>query len=160
LISAGVFGYPLREAIRIASEEIKEFLKINEMDVYLVVYHPDKIRLSQLKEDPVEQYLNSHEMFSMHDNLDFVTLSKEDKKSLSKKKKNDFNEVVKFENKLVQLQEHVSNSQESFAKLLFRKIDERGFKDSEVYKKKLIWIEDYFQRLEAMKSINLANLLQ
>lgn len=38
LISAGAYGYPREEAIRIASEEIVSFLESREMTVYLVFY--------------------------------------------------------------------------------------------------------------------------
>lgn len=38
LISAGVYGYPKREAFRIAAEEIDEFLKSYEADVYVVLF--------------------------------------------------------------------------------------------------------------------------
>ena len=38
LISAGVFGYPKREALRVAADTIREFLKEHDMTVYLVVF--------------------------------------------------------------------------------------------------------------------------
>ena len=38
LISAGVYGYPKRDAFRIAAEEIDEFLKSYEADVYIVLF--------------------------------------------------------------------------------------------------------------------------
>lgn len=38
LISAGVYGYPKREAYRIAAEETDRFLKTDDVDVYIVLY--------------------------------------------------------------------------------------------------------------------------
>ena len=38
LISAGVYGYPKKEALLIAIEEAKLFLQDNEMQVYIVVF--------------------------------------------------------------------------------------------------------------------------
>lgn len=38
LISAGIYGYPLQDAIRVAATAIQDFLRENEMDVYLVLY--------------------------------------------------------------------------------------------------------------------------
>lgn len=38
LISAGVYGYPKRDAFRIAAEEIDEFLKGYKADVYVVLF--------------------------------------------------------------------------------------------------------------------------
>jgi len=39
LISAGVYGYPLNEAITVAVTECREFLKISDMDVFIVLYN-------------------------------------------------------------------------------------------------------------------------
>ncbi|MDU3153365.1 MAG: macro domain-containing protein [Anaerococcus hydrogenalis] len=41
LISAGIYGYPEKEAFFIAKNTIDEFLKENEMDVYLSTYKKD-----------------------------------------------------------------------------------------------------------------------
>ncbi|MDR1741228.1 MAG: macro domain-containing protein [Synergistaceae bacterium] len=38
LISAGIFGYPREEAMRVASEAITAFLAENDMTVYLVLF--------------------------------------------------------------------------------------------------------------------------
>lgn len=37
LISAGVYGYPKDQAIIVAIEEIRKFLEVNEMQVYLTI---------------------------------------------------------------------------------------------------------------------------
>ena len=38
LISSGVYGYPKREALSVAEEAIREFLRDNDMTVYMVIY--------------------------------------------------------------------------------------------------------------------------
>lgn len=45
LISAGIYGYPEKEAFFIAKNTIDEFLKKNEMDVYLSTYKKDILSL-------------------------------------------------------------------------------------------------------------------
>lgn len=45
LISAGIYGYPEKEAFFIAKNTIDEFLKENEMDVYLSTYGKDILSL-------------------------------------------------------------------------------------------------------------------
>ena len=39
LISAGVYGYPLNEAITVAVAECSEFLKTADLDVFIVLYN-------------------------------------------------------------------------------------------------------------------------
>ena len=38
LISSGIYGYPLEEAYKVAVDAIEKFLKIDDMDVYLVIF--------------------------------------------------------------------------------------------------------------------------
>lgn len=47
LISAGIFGYPKAEALRIAKEEIEAFLLKNQMDVKLVLFDAELIALAE-----------------------------------------------------------------------------------------------------------------
>lgn len=46
LISAGVYGYPKRDAIRIAIEESKKFLEQNEMLIHIVNYDESSYKLA------------------------------------------------------------------------------------------------------------------
>jgi len=48
LISSGIFGYPKKEALKVASSVIEDFLKENEMDVYLAIV--DKTSFAIAKE--------------------------------------------------------------------------------------------------------------
>ncbi|NLP37756.1 MAG: macro domain-containing protein [Firmicutes bacterium] len=43
LISAGIYGYPLDEAIKVAAMTINDFLRDEEMDVYLVLFDRDAV---------------------------------------------------------------------------------------------------------------------
>ena len=45
LISAGVYGYPKDQALKIAEEEIRAFLDDHEMDVTLVIFSKDSFRM-------------------------------------------------------------------------------------------------------------------
>ena len=47
LISAGVYGYPKKEAIRIAAEEIKKFIEKNDMEVTLVLFDEETYKMAQ-----------------------------------------------------------------------------------------------------------------
>ena len=43
LISAGVFGYPRREALAVAECAIRDFLMLHDLDVYLVLLKRDEV---------------------------------------------------------------------------------------------------------------------
>lgn len=47
LISAGVYGYPKAEAIRVAVSEIEGFLKGHDLTAYLVLFDEDAFQISQ-----------------------------------------------------------------------------------------------------------------
>ena len=47
LISAGVYGYPKKDAIRIAAEEIKKFIEKNDMEVTLVLFDEETYKMAQ-----------------------------------------------------------------------------------------------------------------
>lgn len=131
LISGGIFGYPIREAIQIASEEIKKFLIEHDVDIYLVIFNTTKIRLSNLSKDLIKQFIRSSEIYTSYSNIDLGIQQEENKNSINKKKKAGINNSFDFE----RLPNNIIDPQESFTELLFRIIDEKGCKDSEVYKK-------------------------
>ena len=47
LISAGIYGYPLEAALRVAAETIKRFLEKSDMTVYLVLYDPASVAMGE-----------------------------------------------------------------------------------------------------------------
>ena len=47
LISSGLYGYPRREALKVAVEEFRRFLQEKEMEIYLVVMDQKVIVLSE-----------------------------------------------------------------------------------------------------------------
>ena len=47
LISAGVYGYPKADAIKIAVDEISSFLQDNKMQIYLVLFDPAVIEIAK-----------------------------------------------------------------------------------------------------------------
>ena len=47
LISSGIYGYPKREAFKIAIAAMKEFLKDEEMEVILALFDAETVKLGQ-----------------------------------------------------------------------------------------------------------------
>ena len=58
LISAGIYGYPKKEALNIAVTTIKEFLQDNDMDIYLVVFNREVVCLSEKLYHNIKHYID------------------------------------------------------------------------------------------------------
>jgi hypothetical protein len=150
LISAGAYGYPEQEAIRVAVKVISDFLETREMDVYLVFF------ISSIFQKSHEQYPE------LAEKIERISLT-EEKAVLSETKrrkaagKNSFfvyNAMLSgahafredaeqaeplptacAEADSADLASRLKELDESFTEMLLRKIDESGMKDSECYKK-------------------------
>ena len=57
LISAGIYGYPLEAALRVAAETIGRFLEQSEMTVYLVLYDAASVAMGEKLFGDVEALL-------------------------------------------------------------------------------------------------------
>ncbi len=138
LISAGIYGYPKKEALEIAVSEIQKFLENNDMTAYIVIFRKDDVEIAKELYNDVKQYINdryaeTHEIrersfrrlqklnsarFS-HECMDELCEACEPASSPSKQS----------------LEEMLNIRDESFSQMLLRKIDESGMKDSECYRK-------------------------
>lgn len=59
VISAGAYGYPKREALEVASKEIRRFLQTNDaMTVYIVVHNSEMLAVSEALFNDVAQYVD------------------------------------------------------------------------------------------------------
>ncbi len=68
VISAGVFGYPKGDAMRVAADTIREFLAENDMTVYLVVFSRKSLLAGEalfpdIAEYIDDRYVEEHAMF-------------------------------------------------------------------------------------------------
>ena len=150
LISAGAYGYPEQEAIRVAVKAISDFLETREMDVYLVFF------ISSVFQKSHEQYPE------LAEKIEQISLT-EEKAVLSETKRRKaagkssffvynamlsgahaFREDAEQAEPLptacaeadsADLASRLKELDESFTEMLLRKIDESGMKDSECYKK-------------------------
>jgi len=119
LISAGVYGYPKDEALRIAVNEISRFLLENEMTVTIVVYDKQSFQISKkliadIREYIDERYIDEH--FVARSNILYSD------GNLPKRSSANLRDVV-------------GSVDESFSEMLLRKIDEKGMTDAQCYKK-------------------------
>jgi len=130
LISSGSFGYPKDLALRTAISSIGEFLLSNDMKVYLVVYDKDSFMLSGKLFASITQYIDEKYVEEKPasvrerrgDMLAAEMMSPMESQAIPRKSKRSLDEVV-------------GQMDETFSRSLLRIIDEKGLKDSDVYKK-------------------------
>ncbi|MFK8794917.1 macro domain-containing protein [Planococcus plakortidis] len=127
LISTGIFGYPKEPALRVATEEIDEFLDEHDMDVYLVVLDKQSFGISQKLYESIEAFIDEQEAAALEEKA----VRYRDQQPL---------EIPMYEpremlEQQLSLEEFLEDLDESFSKRLFRFIDDRGMTDAETYKK-------------------------
>ena len=60
LISAGIYGYPKRQAIEVASRAITDFLESCDMEVYLVIFGGDSLLISEQMFGEIQQFIDDN----------------------------------------------------------------------------------------------------
>lgn len=133
IISSGIFGYPKAQALNVAFSTIKEFLKTNDMMIYLVVYDKKAFELSKHLTSSVKKYIDDNYIEKNLKNRNYdsrirIKEKKESKELICEQHKNVVAESKIFE-------DFIGELDESFSHMLLRLIDERNLKDSQVYNK-------------------------
>ncbi|MDR7855477.1 macro domain-containing protein [Tissierella sp.] len=139
LISSGIYSYPKDQALQIAVSTIGEFLLKHEMQVYLVVYDKNAIRLSEklftgIKRYIDDNYVEEHKSFNRSRELEQTVryqLKRIEEKDLVYSE--DF--YMPTPEVKPQLKDVMAKLEESFSQMLLRIIDERGMTDVETYKR-------------------------
>ncbi len=156
LISSGVYGYPMNEAFKIAVDTVAEFLMHNDMLVYIVVYNKNALAAGSKLFTDIAQYIDdnyvakhspydSRRINNLGESMPLPTtrfLSEEDIEESTvlapvwDQSDDSFFDITNFFEKEKSLENIIDKMiDESFSKMLLRKIDEKGMKDSECYKK-------------------------
>ncbi|MGN1433134.1 MAG: O-acetyl-ADP-ribose deacetylase [Ruminococcus sp.] len=130
LISSGAYGYPKDGALRVATDTISDFLLENEMLVYIVVFDKKAFSIGKKLFCDIRQYIDDNyaeQFVNRRRGVFESTVMSEDIDcdgmpcAPSMQKSN--------------LDEMLSQIDESFSQMLLRKIDEKGMTDSQCYKK-------------------------
>lgn len=154
LISTGSFGYPKEEGMMIAADEINRFLNDHEMDVYLVVFDRQSMRIGRRRFRDIDEYISERYVDSAEEE---EIGSSEYEKSESKWPETEYEDSAprpflrreqdlsrpqikagKPEENLADLDERIKHIDDTFSEYLMYKIQEKGLKNSEVYKKALV----------------------
>ena len=155
LISAGVYGYPKEQAIKVAMDEISAFLLENDMLVYIVVYGRESFEIGRKLTDDIEEYINENYV-SEHPYDDrsrrfppfnrrsaagnvpfdlFETGAQQPYAQPGGPMSSGYAPGAVSAEEAADLEERLKVIDESFSQMLLRKIDEKGMKDSECYRK-------------------------
>ena len=136
LISSGIFGYPKDQALRVATDTIRDFLIENDdtdMLVNIVVFDKDSFRLSGKLYAGIAEYIDDH---YVDEHADFRFRRREYEFTAPRC----MEALCRLDSEIVpktapSLEDALSMIDESFSQMVLRKIDEKGMKDTECYKR-------------------------
>jgi len=136
LISSGIFGYPKDQALRVATDTIRDFLIENDdtdMLVNIVVFDKDSFRLSGKLYAGIAEYIDDH---YVAEHADFRSRRREYEFTAPRY----MEAPCRLDSAIVpktapSLEDALSMIDESFSQMVLRKIDEKGMKDPECYKR-------------------------
>lgn len=131
IISSGIYGYPKEQALQIAIAEIHAFLMQHEMLVYIVVFDKEAFNLSGKLYTSIREFIDEH--YVEEQELQFPRYREGLRKTIQSEPLYEQSTMRELEGK--NLEEVVSQMDESFSERLFRFIDEKGMTDVETYKK-------------------------
>ncbi len=126
LISAGVFGYPKVQALRVAADTIGTFLAENEMTVYLVIFSRKSYPFGSARFADVAAYIDEH-YANAHAGARRGPMRAPESRALSR--------CEDASMAAAGLDEALAHLDAGFSETLLKLIDRSGKKDAEVYKK-------------------------
>ncbi|MDD3221549.1 MAG: phosphatase [Clostridia bacterium] len=136
LLSSGSYGYPKDKAMQVAVSAISQFLMEHDLLVFMVLYDKESVSVSQKLFTSIEEYIDDH---YVDENEEFLSIPKARAQmaapSGNVSSGEDSMRVPTFLKPKRSLDKLMDNLDETFSQRLLRLIDERGLKDSTVYKK-------------------------
>ena len=160
LLSSGNYGYPKEQAFRIAVDTITQYVMEHDLTVYLVLYDRHSLAVSRKLFASVEEYIDDHYVAQNDESYGFGRRRRE----LSERRR-----LLEEDAALPMLgavpapaaaprtarslENLMDNLGESFTTRLLRLIDERGLKDSTVYKQSNI-SRQHFSKIQCNRDYN------
>ena len=144
LISSGVYGYPKDQALHVAIDIISDFLNEHDMLVYIVVFDKDSFKLSEKLFNDIAEYIDDKYVDTQFEFNRYQRSADDESTVLAETCILSDSDSATFVAPSIQsiampkaasLEEAIGQIDESFSQMLLRKIDEKGMKDSECYKK-------------------------
>lgn len=138
VISAGIYGFPKKEALQLAVSEIKAFLEQEEMNVTLVVFGREEYELSGSLFSKIDAYIDERYVEEQSEKEYRIGASFFEANKPHRKRTMEPDSVSDISEKLCRqesLNDRIRHLGETFQERLFRMIEERGLTDAQVYKK-------------------------
>ena len=140
LISSGIYGYPKDEALRVATQAIREFLASHEQDltVYLAVFDRLAVVLSDALQGRIARYIDEHTV-ELHEKRRGIS-NRPDRNEYPIRDVADRDVIIQASYERgaplsSTLDDHLNHLDETFNQRLLRLIDEKGLNDVLVYKR-------------------------
>lgn len=138
LISSGAYGYPKAQALRVAMDVISGFLLENDMLVYLVIFDKTAYQISEKLFSDIQAYIDDNYVDLHADRRRSRLLQEQEwdmKSDILCAPQQAMVPAQKQATQCLSLEDALAEMDESFSQMLLRKIDEKGMKDAECYKK-------------------------
>lgn len=137
LISSGIFGYPKDKVLKTAISVIGDFLRTNEMTVYLVVYNKEAFVLSEKLFSSITQYIDDKYIEEQFYSYKYRPEEMNESRAMHSEDlvysyKPEYAKEIKYKRSLYDV---INQIDETFSQMLLRLIDEKSMTDSETYKK-------------------------
>jgi len=158
LLSSGNYGYPKEQAFRIAVDTITQYVMDHDLTVYLVLYDRHSLAVSRKLFASVEEYIDDHYVAQNDESYEFDRWRRE---SAERRRRLEEEAAPMLEAAAPpaapmaarSLENLMDNLGESFTTRLLRLIDERGLKDSTVYKQSNI-SRQHFSKIQCNRDYN------
>lgn len=131
LISSGIFGYPKKNALQVATQAIQDYVAEHDMKVYLAVFDKDAFTISEQLLGGVESYIDEHYVNEHIDRRRGISLLDVERSAIFAEEAMSMPIAAAAKG----LDELIENLDEPFSQTLLRLIDAKGKTDVEVYKR-------------------------
>lgn len=127
LISAGIYGFPMEAALKIAEEELQSFLLDHDAELYLVIYSRESVLIGKNLFNNIQSYIDDNYVDSHLRRRALCAISEKELTSPAPRPL-----MAKEEGR--SLRNLLKQQEESFSDMVLRLIREKHMSEVEVYK--------------------------
>jgi len=133
LLSSGLYAFPKEIAVEIATKAMENFLQTHDMEITLVLFDRDSFKISENLLGEIESYIDENYIDEHFVRRSFRNIPDDDYCVFEESIEAVQQTICLGEDKT--LDEILQNIDRPFCELLMSIIDEKGFKDSDVYRR-------------------------